>query len=237
MRPEQKQEYVRRYAELKKKGKSFYPYSIFKDTVASAVVLLVLLGLLVAFGVPLESKADPTNTSYIPRPEWYFMFLFEALKYFPGEIEWIGVVVVPGITLVALLLYPWLDRRPTRRPSRRPLSVILAVLTVIFTLFLIYRGFESTPAITAEDLTPVQESGKRVYLAQSCNACHSIHGVGGKEGPDLAGLGSRMDSDTIHQYIEDPKAVNPNAIMPGFASRLSHEEVEHVVQYLLAIEQ
>lgn len=237
MREEHKKEYLTRYAELKKKGKSFYPYSIFKDVAASALVLLVLLTLLVAMGVPLESKADPTNTSYIPRPEWYFMFLFEALKYFPGEIEWVGVVVVPGITLMALLFYPWLDTSPTRRPGRRPVSVILAIFVVIVTVFLIYRGFQSTPTVTAEKLTVVQESGRKIYQAQNCSACHSIKGVGGKTGPDLAGVGTRRDPAEIHLYMENPKAVNPNALMPAFMPPLTHEDVEQVTQYMLAIKE
>lgn len=234
MTPEQKERYLKRYAELKKKGKSFYPYSIFKDVAISAAILLVLLFFVIAFGVPLESKADPTNTSYIPRPEWYFMFLFEALKYFPGELEWVGVVVVPGITLFALFFFPFLDLHPRRRPSRRPVSITLASLVVLFTVFLTYQAFQSAPAVTAEKLSPVEESGRRVYQAQNCAVCHSIKGAGGKAGPDLTDIGDRMDAAKIHQYIESPKAVNPNATMPGFIPPLSHEDVEQATRYLLA---
>jgi len=232
--PEHKERYLKRYAELKKKGKAFYPYSIFKDVAISAAVLLVLLFFVIAFGVPLESKADPTNTSYIPRPEWYFMFLFEALKYFPGELEWVGVVVVPGITLFALFFFPFLDLRPVRHPARRPISITLAALVVMFTVFLTYSAFQSTPTVTAEKLSAVEESGRRIYQAQNCGVCHSIKGVGGKTGPDLTGVGERMDAANIHHYIENPKAVNPNAIMPAFIPPLSHEDAEQVTRYLLA---
>ncbi|MDP2727551.1 MAG: c-type cytochrome, partial [Dehalococcoidia bacterium] len=216
MKQEQKQQYLKRYAELKKKGKAFYPYSIFKDVAISGAVLLVLLLLIVAFGVPLENKADPTNTSYIPRPEWYFMFLFEALKYFPGELEWVGVVVVPTITLLILLLFPFLDFRPQRRPSRRPLAIGMATLTVLFSVFLTYSAFQNTPSVTAEKLSPVEQSGRRIYQAQNCAVCHAIKEVGGKAGPDLAGVSDTMDAAKIHLYIENPKAVNPNATMGGF---------------------
>ena len=235
MNPEQKERYLRRYAELKKKGKAFYPHSIFKDVVASGIVLLILIFALVAFGVPLESKADPTNTSFIPRPEWYFMFLFEALKYFPGELEWVGVVVVPGITLLALLFYPFLDARPQRSPLRRPVSSILAVAVVFFTIFLTFRAIETTPTVTAEKLSQIEESGRKLYQAQNCGVCHSIKGEGGKAGPDLDGVGERMDAAEIHQYIEDPKAANPNATMPGFIPPLTHEAVEQVTGYLLTL--
>jgi len=234
LRPEQKQAYLKRYSELKKQGKAFYPYSIFKDVAASALVLLILLAFVVILGAPLESKADPTNTSYVPRPEWYFMFLFEALKYFPGEIEWIGVVVVPGITLLLLILFPWLDTHPRRRPSRRPVSMAAAAFVVAGTLYLIFLGFQSTPSHSTPPLTALQDSGRRIYQSQNCAACHAINGVGGKVGPDLFGIGDRMPLDQIHLYIEDPKAVNPNATMPGFLPPLTHEEVEQVTQYLLA---
>lgn len=235
MNPEQKEKYLKRYAELKKKGKAFYPYSIFKDVAASALVLLILLLFIVAFGVPLEAKADPTNTTFVPRPEWYFMFLFEALKYFPGELEWVGVVVVPSITLLALFFFPFLDRHPYRHPSRRPISIVLASLVVLFTVFLTYIAFEGTPAATAEKLSPVEESGRRLYQAQNCAACHSIKGTGGKTGPDLAGAEDRMNSADIHQFIENPKAVNPNATMPAFLPPLAHEEVEQITRYLLTL--
>lgn len=235
MTPEQKQEYLRRYSELKKKGKSFYPYSIFKDVAASAIVLLILLAFVVILGTPLENKADPTNNTYIPRPEWYFMFLFQALKYFPGEIEWVGVVIVPGITLLLLFLFPWLDKHPYRRPARRPISMVAAALVTLFTVFLIYLGFQSTPSVSAEKLTAVQDSGRKIYQAQNCSACHSIKGVGGKVGPDLDGVADRMEPDKIHLYIEKPKALNPNATMPQFLPPLTHEDVEQVTQYLTTL--
>jgi quinol-cytochrome oxidoreductase complex cytochrome b subunit len=237
MRPEQKEAYLKRYAELKKRGKAFYPYSVYKDALVAAVVLIILLVLTVVWGVPLEAKADPTNTSYIPRPEWYFMFLFQMLKYFPGELEWVGVVVIPSLALIVLLLFPFLDRRPQRRPSRRPVAMALVTVAVLSTSFLTYQAFESTPPAGGEtiQLTAVEQSGKRLFQAQNCAVCHSIKGRGGKTGPDLAGVGERMSAAEIHQYIENPKAVNPQATMPAFLPPLTHEEVEQITRYLLAL--
>lgn len=235
MKPEDKEQYLKRYAELKKKGHAFYPYSIFKDVAISAAILLLLIALTVAFGSGLEAKADPTNTSYIPRPEWYFMFLFEALKFFPGQIEWVGVVVVPGITLLALALYPFLDRSPERRPTRRPFSTVIACLVVIFTVWLTVKAFQGTPSTSAADLTPIQQSGRQLYQSNGCASCHAISGVGGKVGPDLAGIGERSNAAAIERYIEDPKSVNPNATMPGFVPPLTPQQAEHITQYLLTI--
>src|SRR5512142_1992146 len=87
-----KRRYHERYAELKSLGETFFPHTIFKDAVASLVLFLILVALAVFVGAPLEERADPGNTAYIPRPEWYFMFVFQLLKYFPGELEWVGVV-------------------------------------------------------------------------------------------------------------------------------------------------
>src|SRR3989304_2389186 len=83
-------DYHERYADWKKKGESWYPFTLYEDAVIAALVLVFLLVLVVYAGAPLEPQADPTNSSYVPRPEWYFMFLFQLLKYFPGELEWVG---------------------------------------------------------------------------------------------------------------------------------------------------
>src|SRR5215469_3400216 len=91
--------------------KKFFPEQVFKDTVA-VFMWCVALGLMVALvKVPLGHLADPTDTNYIPRPEWYFLFLFQVLKLFQGPLEVIGAVVLPGIAVAALIVLPFVDRR------------------------------------------------------------------------------------------------------------------------------
>jgi len=104
-----------REATFKQAGRPFWPDVIVEDLAMAVVVFLVLLGLAGAFGTPLDAPADPTNTSYIPRPEWYFLFLFQLLRYFPGQLEWVGVVLLPLAAMAALILLPFVDRGPERR--------------------------------------------------------------------------------------------------------------------------
>jgi len=110
--PETAAEYHAVYDEFKARGRRFFPDLIVEDSLVSTVVFLVVVAFAVAFGTPLEGQADPTNTGYVPRPEWYFLFLFQLLRYFPGSLEWVGVVVLPGLFFVFLFLLPFLDRGP-----------------------------------------------------------------------------------------------------------------------------
>src|SRR3989344_7626835 len=96
----------RHYADLKALGQSFFPYIVYKDTAAISMVFIILVFLSVGKGVHLEVIADPTDTTYNPRPEWYFLFLFELLKSFPGSLETIAIVVIPGLIVGFLLLLP-----------------------------------------------------------------------------------------------------------------------------------
>src|SRR5439155_22084713 len=88
-------EYHAVYEDFKSRGRRFFPDLIVEDAVVSTLAILIVVALAVVFGTPLEGQADPTNTGYVPRPEWYFLFLFELLKYFPGSLEWVGVVLLP----------------------------------------------------------------------------------------------------------------------------------------------
>ncbi|MCL5959978.1 MAG: hypothetical protein M1358_11820, partial [Chloroflexi bacterium] len=128
--PSRKEEYEREYSASKVNGKPFFPDIIFKDAVAALLILLVILGLAAFVGAPLEDQADPTNTAYAPRPEWYFLFLFEGLKYFPGSLEWIAALGLPAAGLGLLVLIPFLDRSRKRHPVNRPfvLSALLSPL-------------------------------------------------------------------------------------------------------------
>src|SRR5262249_12266767 len=95
--------------------KQFYPEQVFKDTIAIFIAFTILFTLAIAARVPLEQLADPTDTSYIPRPEWYFLFLFQTLKLFEGPLEVVGAVVLPGLAVLTLLLAPFIDRGSVMR--------------------------------------------------------------------------------------------------------------------------
>ncbi len=117
------EEYHDRYQGFKRQGRPFWPDIILEDALVAAAVFLGLLLLTVLWEVPLEPRADPTNAAYVPRPEWYFMFLFQLLKVFPGHLEWVGVIAVPAVGVLLLLLLPFYDRHPRRLPRVRPVAL------------------------------------------------------------------------------------------------------------------
>src|SRR5207247_8471207 len=143
--PETVVEYHALYDDFKARGRRFFPDLIVEDAVVSTLVILIVIALAVLFGTPLEGQADPTNTGYVPRPEWYFLFLFELLKYFPGSLEWVGVVVLPGLFFVFIFLLPLLDRGPRRSLRYRPTSTVVAPLPAPAVPFLPWRAFQSAP--------------------------------------------------------------------------------------------
>lgn len=240
------EEYLRRYTEFKKLGHPFWPDVILEDVLASLVVLIGLLFLAVFVGVPLDARADPTNAAYIPRPEWYFMWMFELLKFFPGELEWVGVIAVPAIGILFLLLVPFYDRHPHRRPRRRPVGLSLGSGVLAGAILLTFFAFSSTPSPAATvgtpggevRLTAAQLQGRQLYNA-NCAVCHTLGGSGGTTAPPLDGVVSRMDPAFIHIYIEDPEKINPGTVMPAFlkypdVKTLTHQQTDMIVEYLKA---
>ncbi len=123
--------YHARYEEFKKQGHPFWPNIIAEDMVLATLLLVVILALLFTLGVPLEARADPTNTAYVPRPDWYFMFMFQMLKLFPGEMEWVGAVLLPTLFILLLFLLPLYDRSRWRSPARRPLAIAAGLIVVL----------------------------------------------------------------------------------------------------------
>src|SRR5580704_13892388 len=114
-----------------KPKKKFFPEQVFRDTVA-IFLWCVGVALMVAFvKVPLGHMADPTDTSYTPRPEWYFLFLFQMLKLFPGPLEVFGSVVLPGLAVGALLMMPFIDRSKLAKIRQRTGAIALATLAGI----------------------------------------------------------------------------------------------------------
>jgi ubiquinol-cytochrome c reductase cytochrome b subunit len=145
----------------------FYPYHAIKDTIAVAAVFALLLTFAVAFNAPLDAVADPTDATYIPRPEWYFMSLFELLKHFPGRWEPVATMVIPGLVVALLFLLPFLDRRPDRAPTKRP--VVISSFAIILTsiALLTYEGFRTTPSPAAQT---VQAAARQSVVGASVSA-------------------------------------------------------------------
>ena len=126
MNRREKEEYLREYSILKAQGKPFFPYAVAKDGAMACVVLLVIILMSIVLGAELGPKADPTTTTYTPRPEWYFFFLFELLRVIkpPALRRSLATIGIPTICMILLFLLPFYDRNPERRPERRPIATI-----------------------------------------------------------------------------------------------------------------
>lgn len=230
MTPQEREQYRKRYGELKSAGEPFYPYAIAKDVIAVLAVFLIIAALTIAFGTELELPADPTDTNYNPRPEWYFLAVFELLKYFPGSLEPVATVVLPAAFILLLIAVPFLDRRPDRRPARRALTVGIGVVAVIGWIVL------TTLAATAPNINPPSAhdplvvQGRRLYGDLKCAYCHSIRGEGGTIGPDLSTVGARRDLTWLTLHFKNPQQVTPGSVMPQL--RLAPEEINALGAYM-----
>ncbi len=223
-----------RQDKTEKKPKTFWPGHLFVEAVAALIIFLLLVGASLFWNEPHESVAIPTDTSYIPRPEWYFLFLFQVLKYFPGKLEPVAVVVIPGAAMLLLLLLPFLDRSRERRPWKRPFSTVAAAVAIIGIAFLTFQAIRTTPPqITSRD--QLIEIGKTQYLKAGCAACHAINGQGGTVGPDLAGVGEKRTLSFLHLFIANPQAVVPGSTMPPFENSLNREDTEAIALYLTTL--
>src|ERR687893_3325873 len=137
----EREQYLREYSILKNQGKPFFPYAIAKDSIMACVTLGVIILMSILFGAELGPKADPTTTTYTPRPEWYFFFLFELLRVVkPPALTFVATIGIPTICLVLLIVLPFIDRGPERHPLRRPIATTAGIATIAAMLYLTVLG-------------------------------------------------------------------------------------------------
>ena len=189
----------------------FYPYHAVKDTVAMAAAFALLLTFAIAFRVPLDAMADPSDARYVPRPEWYFLSLFQLLKYFPGPFEPLATIVIPALVVAALLLLPFLDRGPQRHPrERRVVAAGFAVLgTGIFGLT--YLGFKDSPAhADPARWGPLAIAGHEFAEDHRCTTCHRTGGAANS----LSTARLRRGPEWLLAHIADPETIVPGSRKP-----------------------
>lgn len=225
-----KQDVQRRYLELKNLGKSFFPYVVFKDILAIVLVFAGLVTLSLYAGIHLETLADPTDTTYNPRPEWYFLFLFELLKYFPGSLEIVAVVVIPLVIIGFLISLPFIDKGPKRHPLDRPFITGLGLIGIVGAIYLGIQGYRSplTNSVVEKDYQILE--GQRIYGELRCQSCHSIGGRGGIVAPPLDTVGSRRNREWLTNHFRNPQDLSPGSVMPNFG--LLDKEIEALVIYM-----
>ncbi|HUQ93784.1 MAG TPA: cytochrome b N-terminal domain-containing protein [Bryobacteraceae bacterium] len=206
--------------------KKFYPEQVFKDTLAIFVAFLILFTLAVMVRVPLERLADPTDTSYIPRPDWYFLFLFQMLKFFEGPLEVVGAVILPNLAIVALFLVPFLDRGKVKKVTQRSMAMAVAALAAIGWGGLTAAAIATTPKVASSyayddgepavwaRLSPEELAGIGYFRKENCSACHSLGDGGAKVGPDLTATSSKRDAKWIIAHFKAPQQLVPGSSMP-----------------------
>lgn len=125
-------------------GEIFYPSFLFKEIVVMMLIfVLVAVVLAMVFPVGLEDPADPTDNIYIPKPEWYFMSLYQLLKYFPGKLEIIATAIIPAGGIVGLLILPFIDKGIEKRPGKRPIAMIIMIFTIVAIISLTLIGLNA----------------------------------------------------------------------------------------------
>ena len=193
MNQREKELYLREYSLLKAEGKPFFPYAVAKDSLMACFVLLSIILMSLMFGAELGPKADPTTTTYVPRPEWYFFFLFEVLRVIkPAVLTPLATIGVPTICMILLFLLPFIDRGPERRPERRPIATITGIFVIVAMGYLTYLGAAAgSPNEIEVEVAQQYEEGKLVVAQSGCLACHKIgHNGNSGPGPDLSDIGS-----------------------------------------------
>lgn len=226
--------YEREYAAEKQAGEPFW-VSLVKDAIVAAVLLMVVLALALGPGAPLEAQANPNSTNYAPRPDWYFLDMFQLLWYFTGGLEPLLIFLVFTAAATVFVLVPFLDRGRARHPRQRPIAMSLTAAVVAGVVGLTYLGATAAPAgavkIPATDgMTAAQLSGLTVFNEQGCTACHQIRGTGGIAGPDLSRAGFRWEAVDIRRQIVTPK----DDQMPAYDG-LSQQQLDDLVTYLTSL--
>jgi menaquinol-cytochrome c reductase cytochrome b/c subunit len=228
----QKEEYLREYEVLKKKGKPFFPYAIMKDSVMALIVVLVIAAMSIILGAEQGPKADPTTTTYVPRPEWYFFFLFELLRVIkPPELVPLATIGIPTIALVLLLLLPFYDRNPERDPRKRPVATTAGIMTIVAMAFLTFLGASAgSPTEIELEVAPQYEQGKLVAAQAGCLACHKFEENGNDgPGPELTEIGAKLPAAGIERTL-----INPSGIMPSYEN-LPPEKFDALVDFLASL--
>ena len=234
--------FARYKADVKERGKPFFPYAMFHDTVMSLVVVSVIVALAAIWkwssygpghdgthqgllGPEYTAPADPGTTNFVPRPDWYFYFLFYLLRIFKWpESVFLGTVGVPTICLILLLALPFIDLRRDRRPLHRPVAIVAAALTIVSMGVLTWKGATAKEALASEvianvptwvkeqNLPPEAIPGAKLFATAGCTACHTYLGSGSSNlgAPDLTAIGSRnLGIDFQIRHLKCPSCVTP----------------------------
>ncbi|GIN38172.1 c-type cytochrome [Heyndrickxia oleronia] len=222
------------YSEYPGKTEAFWPNFLLKEWMVGAVFLVGFLCLTAAHPAPLERIADPADAGYIPMPDWYFLFLYQMLKYSyaSGPYNIIGLII-PGIAFVGLLLAPFIDRGPHRRPLKRPLATGFMLLSIAAVFYLTWeaaahhdweKAAEQGKIVAKADIDKSSE-GYQIISKQSCITCHGENLVGSPAAPSLIGTG--LSADEVAKIAKEGKGN-----MPANQFKGSDDELKKLSEFI-----
>jgi menaquinol-cytochrome c reductase cytochrome b/c subunit len=220
----QREYYKRDYAQAKAEGKPFFPYAVYKDLLIASLAIGLVIVFAIWHRVEVGEPVNPATTDFVPRPEWYFFFLFELLKIFKGENALTPVImatfIIPNVLMALLILTPFIDRGPERRIQKRPIALFSGIAVIVMLAYLTNLGAESESNLGAEglplsglDANPEAQAGSQLFLENGCTSCHQIAGVGSPgPGPNLSNVGGQGPDFYINIIKSGP------GIMPAFTN-------------------
>lgn len=236
------------YSDFPGKTEPFWPNFLLKEWMVAAVCLVGFLVLTVSHPSPLTDKANPNDTSFVPLPDWYFLFLYQMLKYPWASGDWVvlGTIVIPAIAFGGLMLAPWLDTSKERRPSKRPVATGLMLTALVGVFYLTWAadhehslshpssktGGGHNGGSNAAAPAPADSSFKAdaVWKAQSsCMGCHGQN-MEGAVGPNLQKIGSKYNAEEIADIIHNGKPPG----MPGGMIK-DEAEIKKLAEYMASL--
>lgn len=228
-----------------KPKKMFFPEQVFRDTVAIFVAFMILFTLALTARVPLERIADPTDTTYIPRPEWYFLFLFQTLKFFEGPLEIVGSMVLPGLAMLTLALVPFFDRGRIVAVTRRTTAIGAVALAGLTWAGLTAAAVSTTPEQPVDaridfseptgwmELTPTEMAGVGYYRQEACGSCHGTDADPSKPAVNLSRTPIKRSAGWMIDHFKNPAAQVPGSQMPPV--QLTNKEMNALAAFLLKL--
>jgi quinol-cytochrome oxidoreductase complex cytochrome b subunit len=206
---------------------AFYPRQTARDVTVVSLVLVALLVMAWRGAPPMEGPADPTDATFIPRPEWYFLGLFQLLKYFPGRLEVVGAIIIPTLLGALLALLPWLDRGPDRDPRRRRVVILGVVAGVLAIVAMTMLGWRDRPVSAAAGTWSMRAVGGRQFAASArCERCHSESGMADA----LEQASMSRGAEWLNGHVSDPEMIAPGLREPPTA--VTEREAAALVAYV-----
>ena len=220
----------------------FFPEHLARASIAFTVVFSVILALAIFVDIPKEQVAGTIDPDYLPRPEWYYMWLFQLLTFFSGRMEIIGSLVIPLGGIMLLILLPFISKTSYKSPADRPVETAIGIACLVGIVYLGVMGIANSKPygeivrIPDRALSPSEKTGLKIFVERECAYCHHILGAGGRrEGPDLSNVVAKdRTKEWLVTFIKDPQSISPWSIMPKYD--LSQEELNVLTDFILSLD-